>query len=96
VVLPRLTAAGSPLRVGTLSWNLRRHEEPEQTVEDFLASFDGCLPESQRMRRACFIRETAAACPTPEEVLNASGGVPVVFEAVTDEGNLLLVRGVLP
>ena len=86
VVLPRRTAAGGPLRVGTLSWNLRRQEEPEQTVEDFLESLTATCQNHGECDVVASSGKTVAACPVAGQVLTASGGIPVVFEAVTVEG----------
>lgn len=91
VALARRTPPGSPLRIGTLSWE---GEEPwVQSPGELLASLTAAGTWG-----VCDLIVTAGLtvyeAPAAEAVLAASGGTPVLFEAESDGGDYawLLVR----
>lgn len=83
--LQRRTPAGTPLRFGTLSWGVGQGWC--QSPAEFVASVAAAAPAWGRCDLAVAAGLTLVGLPEPGAVLAASGGTPVLFEAVGEGGD---------
>jgi hypothetical protein len=84
VVLGRRSRPGSPLRLGTLSWGI--DETWSQSPDEFLASVSAAAHAWGICDLAVVAGLTITGVPSPNAVLSASGGTPVLFEVQGEGG----------